>query len=116
MLQTWYPSQAGHTRTILIGDADLNGRLSATFGRSAGDYPTADERSYPGVNDIAQYDEGVFVGYRYFDGEDIEPQFPFGHGRSYADVTYGKPTLTPASDGWTITVPLRDRSSRVGTE
>jgi beta-glucosidase len=118
VLETWYPGQADGAALadVLVGDADPGGRLPVTFGRSAADYPTAETRSYPGIDDVARYDEGVFVGYRHFGREGIEPVFPFGHGGSYADIVYGDPSVTVDADGWTVTVPLENRSDRPGTE
>lgn len=118
ILQTWYPGQADGDAlgAVLFGEAEPGGRLPVTFGESATDYPTADEQSYPGVDDEARYDEGVFVGYRYFDREGIDPVFPFGHGLTYADVEYGDVTVSGESGGWRVDVPVRNRSDRGGTE
>ncbi|MFC4440280.1 MULTISPECIES: glycoside hydrolase family 3 C-terminal domain-containing protein [Natrialbaceae] len=101
-LETWYPGQTDGEALadVLFGDADPGGRLLVTFGRSPADYPTADEAAFPATDDVARYDEGVFVGYRYFDEHDLEPLFPFGHGLSYAtseydDGTVPRPTTAP---------------------
>lgn len=44
-----------------------------------------------------KHSEGVFVGYRHFDKEQIEPLFPFGFGLSYASLVYSNLTVIPAS-------------------
>lgn len=118
VLQTWYPGQADGDALadILFGDADPGGRLPVTFGQSEMDYPTTTEESYPGINDVAHYDEGVFVGYRYFEHEGIDPAFPFGHGLSYADIEFDDPAVVDTPDGWTVEVPLRNVGDRSGTE
>ncbi|WP_226482843.1 beta-glucosidase family protein [Natrinema amylolyticum] len=118
VLETWYPGQADGEAlaAVLFGDADPGGRLPVTFGRSAVDYPTADEAAFPGVDGEARYDEGVFVGYRYFDDREIEPLFPFGHGLSYATVKYDDATVSETDDGYEVTVDLRNVSDRIGTE
>lgn len=118
VLQTWYPGQADGDAlgTVLFGEADPGGRLPVTFGQSAMDYPIATEESYPGVDNKAQYDEGVFVGYRYFEKEGIDPVFPFGHGLSYADIEFDEPTVTDTSEGWSVEVSLRNADDRSGTE
>ena len=62
--------------------------------RASTDYPATDpkypERSKKGVDGKTTYSEGVNVGYRWFDKENIEPLFAFGHGLSYT------PSTTPA--------------------
>jgi beta-glucosidase len=91
LLEAWYPGEAGGpaiTR-VLFGDVDPGGRLPATFPRRAGDAPTAGKpRWYPGIDDQVYYDEGVFVGYRWYDERGLKPAFPFGAGRSYTTFDY----------------------------
>ncbi|AEH39242.1 beta-glucosidase family protein [Halopiger xanaduensis] len=118
VLETWYPGQTDGEALadVLFGDADPGGRLPVTFGRSAADYPTADEGSFPGVDDVADYDEGVFVGYRHFDEHDLEPLFPFGHGLSYATIEYEDVTVTETDDGVEVAVDLHNASDRAGKE
>ncbi|OVE85856.1 beta-glucosidase family protein [Natronolimnobius baerhuensis] len=118
VLETWYPGQADGEAlaAVLFGDADPGGRLPVTFGQSAEQYPTADEAAFPGVDGVAAYDEGVFVGYRYFDEQGLEPLFPFGHGLSYATIDYEDATVTETDDGIDVTVDLTNSSDRAGTE
>lgn len=112
IVQNWYPGQV-HGEAIaavLYGDVDPGGRLPVTFAPEQM-YPIAtDERRYPGVDGTVSYDEGVFVGYRWFDREEIEPTYAFGHGQSYADVTYGSATVT---DG-RVQVTVQNTSDRTG--
>ncbi|RKD98010.1 beta-glucosidase [Halopiger aswanensis] len=118
VLETWYPGQGDGEALadILFGDADPGGRLPVTFGRSADDYPTAEETAFPGTDDVARYDEGVFVGYRYFDEHDREPLFPFGHGLSYAAFEYDNAAVTETGDGFEVTVDISNVSDRAGKE
>ncbi|AEH37020.1 beta-glucosidase family protein [Halopiger xanaduensis] len=118
VLETWYPGQADGEAlaAVLFGDADPGGRLPVTFGQSAADYPTADEAAFPGVDDVTSYDEGVFVGYRYFDEHDREPLFPFGHGLSYAAFEYDNAAVTETDAGFEVTVGVSNASDRAGTE
>ena len=117
-LVTWYPGQADGEALadVLFGDADPGGRLPVTFGRSADDYPTASAERFPGVDDVASYSEGVFVGYRHFDAEDRDPAFTFGHGESYANWTYDAVTVTDTSSGFELAVDLANAGDRAGTE
>lgn len=83
---TWDPGQADGAALadVLYGECDPGGRLPVMFAPEA-QYPTTATDRFPGEDDTVHYDEGVFVGYRHFDREAIEPLFPFGHGLSYAD-------------------------------
>jgi beta-glucosidase len=67
------------------------------------DYPATDpkypERSAEGVEHKTTYSEGVNVGYRWFDHENIEPLFAFGHGLSYASFVYSALRIHSAPDG-----------------
>jgi beta-glucosidase len=91
LLEAWYPGEAGGTAIarVLFGKVDPGGRLPATFPRRAGDPPaTGNPRLYPGVDDQVFYNEGIFVGYRWYDERDLKPAFPFGSGRSYTTFRY----------------------------
>ncbi|MFC6729732.1 glycoside hydrolase family 3 C-terminal domain-containing protein, partial [Natronoarchaeum mannanilyticum] len=94
ILETWYPGQVDGEALarVLYGDADPGGRLPVTVAPE-GEYPATEPRQYPGVDDRAHYDEGVFVGYRHFDAADAAPTYPFGHGESYAAFEYGDATV-----------------------
>lgn len=115
VLETWYPGQADGDALadVLLGDAEPGGRLPVTFGYAADDYPTADKRAFPGVDKQAHY-EGVFVGYRHFDREGIEPAFAFGHGLSYAKFAYGDPRVAHGDGALDLTVPVANVSGRAG--
>ncbi|MDS0223005.1 glycoside hydrolase family 3 C-terminal domain-containing protein [Haloarcula sp. S1AR25-5A] len=118
VLETWYPGQADGAALadVLFGDADPGGRLPVTFGQSVADYPTASEAAFPGSDDVATYDEGVFVGYRYFDRQDTDPLFPFGHGLSYASIEYDAAAVSETATGFEIAVDLTNSSDRAGKE
>mgnify|MGYP003851975599 FL=1 len=119
IVEMWYPGQEdGHaTAAILFGDSDPGGRLPVTFGRRLDDYPAATEERYPGVGLEAEYDEGVFVGYRHFDAEGIEPQFAFGHGLSYTDFTYSNVTVEADDEpGASVEVTVENVGDRPGRD
>jgi beta-glucosidase len=88
VLQVWYPGQQFGTALagVLFGDADPGGRLPVTFPASdeQGPAPPSQPERYPGVNGTERYDEGIFVGYRFYDQFGQKPLFPFGYGLSYA--------------------------------
>jgi beta-glucosidase len=60
---------------------------------------THPERANAGVNGKTTYSEGIFVGYRWFDRQGLDPLFPFGHGLSYTTFEYSSLKATPAKDG-----------------
>ncbi len=89
ILESWYPGQESGNAIaeVLFGEAEPGGKLCCTWGKRLEDYACHANGSYPGVrgddNPQVNYDEGLFIGYRYFDREKIEPRFPFGFGLSY---------------------------------
>ena len=105
VLQMWWPGDEGgwSTANVLLGKVSPAGRLPVTWGKSLADYPATDpkypERSKKGVDHKTTYSEGVNVGYRWFDKENIEPLFAFGHGLSYTTFDYSGLTVAKSSDG-----------------
>lgn len=80
------PGQAGGTAVadILFGRVTPSGKLTATWAEHYGDYPSADTYGYRnGDLEKEEYREGIFVGYRHFDRENLPVLFPFGYGLSY---------------------------------
>lgn len=66
---------------ILFGDVNPSGHLPETFPVKLSDNPSY--LYYGGEGNEADYREGIFVGYRYYDKKDMEVLFPFGYGLSY---------------------------------
>jgi beta-glucosidase len=105
VLEMWWPGDEGgwSTANLLLGKVSPAGRLPVTWGKSLDDYPATDpkhpERSKKGVDKKTTYSEGVNVGYRWFDKENIEPLFPFGHGLSYTTFAYSGLGVLKDSDG-----------------
>lgn len=115
--QVWYPGQeGGHAvADVLLGDADPGGRLPTTWPRALEDTPAFS--SYPGDGSTMHYDEGVFVGYRWYDARDVEPLWPFGHGLSYATFDWDRARLVGGDgDGAAVEVTVTNTSERPGTE
>lgn len=91
ILVAWYPGmEGGHAiANVLTGATNPSGRLPVTFPRRLSDSPAhRAARTFPGTSRAVHYDEDVFVGYRSFDREGIEPLYPFGHGLSYTEFRY----------------------------
>ncbi len=105
VLQMWWPGDEGGwaTANILLGNTSPAGRLPFTWAKKLTDYPATDprypERSSAGVDGKTTFSEGINVGYRWFDKEKIEPEFPFGFGLSYTTFAYTNLKVTESADG-----------------
>ena len=92
LLETWYPGMEGGRAAVrvLFGDAEPEGRLCCTWAKKLTDYACHGNGSYPGVrgekDPHTEYKEGLFIGYRHFEKNGIEPRFPFGFGLGYSSV------------------------------
>lgn len=83
--------ESGHALTdILFGDTNPSGHLPFTIGRSLEDYGDGGQVLYlpNGVVPQQDFKEGLYIDYRYFDKENIEPRFEFGFGLSYTTFNY----------------------------
>ena len=90
-------------RDVLNGTVNPSGKLTSTWAKKYSDYPaSATFALNDGNADLEKYEEGIFVGYRYFDSFGIEPLYPFGFGKSYTtfDVRFVEAKL----EGTKITV------------
>ena len=94
LVQAFYPGQEGGAALaeILFGDASPAGKLPASWPRRWEDSHAFGR--YPGRDGVVSYEEGLLVGYRWFDAKKIEPLFPFGHGLSYTRFEYAGLKLT----------------------
>ncbi|MGB7547128.1 MAG: glycoside hydrolase family 3 C-terminal domain-containing protein [Terracidiphilus sp.] len=123
VLEMWWPGDEGgwSTANLLLGKSSPAGRLPVTWGKSLDDYPATDpkhpERSFKGVDGKTTYSEGVNVGYRWFDKENIAPLFPFGHGLSYTTFDYSGLIVERAPDGGLYAlVSIKNTGSVAGDE
>jgi len=133
------------TANILLGRANPGGRLPVTFPAGLEDAPTRasghPERmgvpalpggagvlvteligrllgGVPGSRNAftATYSEGIAVGYRWYDQQNIQPLFPFGHGLSYTRFEYSDLAVKRGEDGIQVSFALRNTGSRRGAE
>lgn len=82
-------SEGGHAMAdVLFGDVDPSGKLPFTFPKSLKDTPAEALGTFPGKNGVADYKEGILVGYRWYDTKKIAPLFPFGYGLSYTTFEF----------------------------
>jgi beta-glucosidase len=95
ILQCWFPGQefGNSLADILFGKTNPSGKLPTTFPKTLPDTPAYS--SYPGKDLQMDYEEGLYIGYRWYDKENIEPLFPFGHGLSYTSFEYSNLRAIP---------------------
>jgi len=126
-LEIWYPGIRGAqaAANILFGDVNPSAKLPVTFPKTDADLP---HPQIPGIDLIPagggrgprgrmpdfdiDYTEGLKVGYKWFDAEDKQPLFAFGHGLSYTTFAYSG--LKAAINSVSFTV--RNTGKRAGTE
>ena len=121
-IEIWYPGIRGAEAlaNILFGEVNPCAKLPATFAKSDADLPHpaifgARPPASPGAGAPAfdiDYTEGLKVGYKWFDAENKEPLFAFGHGLSYTTFAYSG--LKAGLDGVSFTV--RNTGQRAGAE
>jgi beta-glucosidase len=120
VVEAWFPGQEGGTAiaAILFGDVNPSGKLPDTMAADRTDYP--DANNFPGANHQVNYAEGIYIGYRHFDKDGIQPLFPFGYGLSYTTFGYKNLQLSQAQlapDGSiTAGVDITNTGKRAGGE
>ncbi|KAI8341949.1 glycoside hydrolase superfamily [Chlamydoabsidia padenii] len=99
VLWAGYPGQetGNSLADVLFGDVNPSGRLPYTIAKNKNDYPVQISL----LKQQLDYTEGVFVGYRYFDENKIDPLFEFGFGLSYTNFTYSKIEINTDAPGST---------------
>jgi len=141
VVEAWYPGIRGSEAiaNVLFGDVNPSGRLPLTFPRSEADLPhpkhidppEADAQhpapQLPGFPSLvalfmkvgpsfdAAYDEGLKVGYKWYDAEKKPVLFPFGFGLSYTTFTYSGIAVTPG-DSTMVTFTVKNTGKLAGTE
>jgi beta-glucosidase len=121
LVHAWYPGQEGGRAIadILFGAVNPSGKLPATFERRARDNPCAPYYQRDAEAGRAVYGEGIFVGYRGYDRNSIEPQFCFGYGLSYTSFEYFDLSVTPETAGnepMLVAFTVKNTGSREGAE
>ncbi len=122
VLEAWYGgSEAGNAIAhVLFGDVNPSGKLPCTFPIRLSDSPAHALGAYPGKNGVEHYDEGLLVGYRWFDTKKIQPLFPFGFGLSYTTFAYSNLRVERLSEAGgpvaRVSVDIENTGEREGAE
>ena len=97
LLHAWFPGQYGGQALaeILFGAINPSGKLPITMEKHAQDNPAS--ASFPTDLNAStiNYSEGLFVGYRGYENNHIQPQYPFGYGLSYTTFSYSYIDINP---------------------
>jgi beta-glucosidase len=120
VMHAWYGGQEAGTALaqLVFGDYSPSGKLPVSFERRWEDNATHDTYypRNPGDNKV-EYTEGLFVGYRHFDKDNVKPLFPFGFGLSYTTFAYSNLAVAPAANGGaTVSFDVRNTGRREGAE
>ena len=103
---------------LLYGDAEPCGRLPESWPLRLEDTPCY--LDFPGDGHTADYREGVYVGYRWYDARRMPVRWPFGHGLSYTGFVYKAAALSSdtmdENGSVTVTVTVRNTGARPGKE
>ena len=143
VLTSWLPGQEGGNSVcdILTGKETPSGRLPITWPvsyndvPSKADFPTPDEisddqllealKGFADVRtsgerknfDYTEYNDGIYVGYRYYTTKNVPVSYPFGYGLSYTSFKYGKPVVSKDAQGnLTLTVEVKNTGKVAGKE
>ena len=132
----WSPGQEGANAVadVLTGKVNPSGKLPMTFPVNFMDHPSSANFPYnydrnagmfgfgrgpqqPRKDvDYTNYEEGIYVGYRYFTTAGREVSYPFGFGLSYTSFAYGKPVVRATSDGFEASVTVTNTGKVAGKE
>jgi beta-glucosidase len=134
VLEAWFAGSSGDKAlaNILFGHVNPSGKLPITFPKSEADLPHStinkpDPAVQPHGPDAwrqtlegipafqTKYDEGLKVGYKWYDAEKKTVLFPFGFGLSYTTYEYSN-LKTAADDGMLVSFTVKNTGSRAGTE
>ena len=124
IVQGWYGgSESGHALVdVLTGKVNPSGKLPFTMPLALSDGPIKTERQYPGIQEEGKkwwqeyYDEGVFIGYRWYDTNGIAVQYPFGHGLSYTTFELSDARVKRSGDGWKVSARIKNTGEVAGAE
>ena len=130
ILWSYYAGMEGGTAIaeILFGRVNPSGKLAETFIRDTIQCPAHTIGTFA-KKDVVEYKEGVMVGYRYYDTEQTDVNFCFGHGLSYSTFAYQDMEVKPVavsdcaveecdmeSERYQVSFTIRNMGARTGKE
>jgi beta-glucosidase len=118
----WQPGQEGGNSVadVLSGKVNPSGKLTMTFPVKYEDTPSAKNWiGTPAENPTSvTYEEGIYVGYRYFNTFKLKPSYEFGYGLSYTSFEYSDIKLSGKTfaDKMTVSVTVKNTGKTAGKE
>ena len=122
ILLPWQPGQEGGNSVadVFSGKVTPSGKLTMTFPVKYEETPSAKNWiGTPAENPTSvTYEEGVYVGYRYFNTFNLKPSYEFGYGLSYTNFDYSDIKLSGKTfaDKLTATVTIKNTGKTAGKE
>ncbi|HWU59561.1 MAG TPA: glycoside hydrolase family 3 C-terminal domain-containing protein, partial [Microbacteriaceae bacterium] len=128
VVESWYGGQQNGAAlaSILYGDVAPSGKLPQTWPASMSAMPTASHAQYPGDVDVSantteyKYSEGLEVGYRWYQANNVTPLFPFGYGLTYSKFEYSnldvQPNASSSPQKVTVTATVHNVGNRAATD
>ena len=118
VVETWFlGSQAGHAiADVLLGKVNPSGKLPFTFPVRLKDNAAHALDAYHKDSLTVEYKEGIYVGYRWAEKQNIKPLFAFGHGLSYTTFEYSEAKCSKSGSGYKVTVDVTNTGALEGKE
>ena len=110
--------ESGHALAdIITGKVNPSGKLTDTWAKRYEDYPAAKTFSTnDGITEYEEYNEDIFVGYRWFDSFGLDVEYPFGYGLSYTNFEIEPLSVTVDWNQVRVTVKVRNTGKIAGRE
>ncbi len=120
VFENWYGGgeTGAATAALIFGTADPSGKLPVTFPASLSQVPAQTTAQWPGTSTGVTYSEGVDIGYRWYQSQNITPAFPFGYGLSYTSFSFSNLNVGAfnANGRATVTATVTNTGSRAGAD
>jgi beta-glucosidase-like glycosyl hydrolase len=120
VFENWYGGgeTGAAVAALIFGTADPSGKLPVTFPVSLSQVPAQTTAQWPGTSTGVTYSEGVDIGYRWYQSQNISPLFPFGYGLSYTNFSFSNLNVGAfnANGVATVTATIKNTGSVAGAD
>jgi hypothetical protein len=120
VFENWYGGQetGAAMAALIFGTVNPSGKLPLTFPSSLSQVPAQTTAQWPGTPTGPNYTEGVKIGYRWYQSQNITPAFPFGYGLSYTSFSFSNLSVGAfnANGRATVTATVTNTGSKAGAD